>query len=219
LLDIFKARRRARVHVVNGHVARSAQALGHPRRNRRFATILRPLLASSSGPCSDALYLLTPHPAARPSFAPLSLIVKLGPLSRRLVRSHPLLQRLRRNGQEHARGGCRDCLRLLLLDPVFPPDFRTWKPARRRAVVSGHGTCRCWRCGSYANATWRGRTGRCSARECGGDQAAKRRRRIIRDYGNRSCSVLAARLGRRPPGTVTTLWASAAERRDRAPRA
>jgi hypothetical protein len=58
------------------------------------------------------------------------LVTAHWPLSRRLVRSHSLLQRLRRIGQVLARGGCRDCLRVLLqdqeyLDPVFPPNFRT----------------------------------------------------------------------------------------------
>ena len=61
---------------------------------------------------------------------PLRLVTAHWPLSPRLARSHTLLQRLRRIGQAHAGGGCRDCVQVLLqdqeyLDPVFPPDFRT----------------------------------------------------------------------------------------------
>ncbi len=82
----------------------------------------------------------------------LAFVLWLWPSRQCLVQCPALLQPLRQIGQGHDRAGCRDRVPMLpqdqeYLDPVFPSDFRTWKPKRRRAAVSGRGIRRHWRCG------------------------------------------------------------------------
>jgi hypothetical protein len=144
----------------------------HSRHSAEWPAQMPCLRGSYLRPCSHALGVLTPRPATCPSVAPPGLIMKHRPCCRSLVHCPALLQQLRRIGQVPVRASFQDYVPWHvqdqeILDPVFLPDFRTWKEAGGDGRISDRGTCRRSRFGSHANGSGCAQTDRCSAHGCG----------------------------------------------------